>query len=342
MGKQTELFKGDVMEEKLRYYFLSSGYYVVRGINYSFEDNLITDVDLFLYGRMSGMHRERTNVDIKNKKTPKAFERILWAKGLNNLLGFENCVVATTDRREVVRNYGNEHSVIVLDGNFLQKLRNSNESLGRISDEELFKLIDYKASKEFGYVTWRTLYENSKSRLLTELDFSGFNSTILLLNYFVKKCFDKQKKESAVRMVYLLISHSLLILDYILKDIAFLESDERMRQLNDGFKYGNIGRKGFDQIVDRSVAITGSRTPASVIKARLDTGEMDAFKEFFSKIDVIKKVFHWSLGFEIVGYSKTFFSPNHIDSELRGVISILLDYYKIPRKDFFNLYEKIG
>ena len=37
MEKQTELFKGELMEEKLRLYFLNNGYYVARGIKYVFE-----------------------------------------------------------------------------------------------------------------------------------------------------------------------------------------------------------------------------------------------------------------------------------------------------------------
>ena len=120
MENQTELFKGELMEEKLRHYFLSNGYYVARGVKYNFEGNEITDIDLFLYGRSSSIARERINVDIKNKKTPKAFERILWAKGLQVLLKFDSCVVATKDTRELIRNYGLKHNTVIFDGNFLE------------------------------------------------------------------------------------------------------------------------------------------------------------------------------------------------------------------------------
>ena len=66
---QTTLFKGEMMEELLRNYFLNLGYFVVRGIKYRYNENDITDVDLFLYGRISSLSREKINVDVKNKKT---------------------------------------------------------------------------------------------------------------------------------------------------------------------------------------------------------------------------------------------------------------------------------
>src|SRR5665648_540774 len=122
MEKQTELLKGELMEEKLRTYFLNNGYYVARGVKYNFEGNEITDIDLFLYGRVSSLSRIRTNVDIKNKKSPKAFERILWAKGLQELLDFDNCVVATTDKKDVLRKFGLKHNTIILDGNFPSRI----------------------------------------------------------------------------------------------------------------------------------------------------------------------------------------------------------------------------
>jgi hypothetical protein len=66
----------------------------------------VTDVDIWLYSRPSPLTRERANVDIKRKKTPQALERIFWAKGLQQVLSLERCVVATTDTRPDVREFG--------------------------------------------------------------------------------------------------------------------------------------------------------------------------------------------------------------------------------------------
>ena len=127
------------MEEKLRQYFLKNGYYVVRSIKYKHNTYDITDIDLLLYRKISSLSRERINVDIKNKKSPKAFERILWTKGLQSLLGFDRCVVATSDKNDQVRDFGNRHEVIVFDGHFLLKLNYNSED--RLSEEEFIELF---------------------------------------------------------------------------------------------------------------------------------------------------------------------------------------------------------
>ncbi len=337
MKKQGELFKGELMEEKLRVYFQNNGYYVARGVKYNFEGNEITDIDLFLYGRTSSISRERTNVDIKNKKNPKAFERILWAKGLQILLEFDSCVVATTDKRELIRNYGLRHQTTILDGNFLQKL--SYDITQRITEEDLLiqfnKIKSYKIYKN---QTWKTIYENSKSRLLSELDFSGYNSSIIDLNYFLNKCFDKQKKENALRASYIVLSHSLLILDFILKDIAFLEPNLRKESLNNGFKYGNLGREGVNRTIDMAVKIGGSKISANEIKKTLETTEMDILKEYFSKAETTKNIFKWAIKFEQLAFQKVIPNPNDLEPDLKSTLAIMLDHFNINRKNYFGIF----
>lgn len=116
--------KGNKAEESLRLYFLDAGYYVVRGVPYKYKDFDITDIDLFLYGRASALSRERNIVDIKNKKTPQAVERIFWTKGLQKSLNMDHAIVATTETNPAVLAYGKENDVIVLDGKFLKKNTN--------------------------------------------------------------------------------------------------------------------------------------------------------------------------------------------------------------------------
>ena len=340
MTNQGQLFKGELMEEKLRMYFLNSGYYVARGIKYNFEGNEITDIDLFLYSRSSSLSRERINVDIKNKKNPKAFERILWTKGLKELLSFDKCVVATIDKRETIRNYGLKHKVIILDGTFLQKL--NYDTSKRLNEEELFNILTkYKSYKTYRNQSWKNLYEKSKSRILNELDFSGFNSSILDLRYFLNKCFDQQKKEIALRASYIVLSHSLLILDYILKDIAFLEPNLRKEHLKNGFKYGNLGRDGVHRTIDMAVKMTGAKVSANEIKKSLEADDIAVFIEYFSKVETIKSIFKWSLHFEEIAFNKVFINPNNLEPELKGILALFLDYFEINRKRFFSQYDKI-
>lgn len=340
MENQQTLSKGELMEELLRNYFLNSGYYVVRGIKYKYEGFDITDVDLYLYGRSSSLTRQRINVDIKNKKTPQAFERILWANGLMKLLNFNSCIVATTDQRPVIHTFGQLHNTIIMDGAFLAKLR-SNTFPDRLTEEELtIRLSKHKSYKTFDNKDWRYIYETSKSKLLTEQDYSGFNSALSNLIYFIEKVLtDEQKREDATRMIYLVLSHMLIIIDFIVKDIAFLDTPDREKKLSDGFKFGNLGKDGVDKIISMAVQISGNKSANSFLKS-LESIPTDILRDFFSKNDNTKNLFNWSREFEQLGYKKQFIDPDKIDAPLKGVLSVMLDFAKIERKKFFDIYPK--
>ena len=70
--------KGFDLEEALKVYFWQAGYFVVRGIPYRLNGEDVTDIDLWLYERPAASTRRRLIVDIKNRKSPKASERIIW------------------------------------------------------------------------------------------------------------------------------------------------------------------------------------------------------------------------------------------------------------------------
>lgn len=338
MENQQNIGKGELMEELIRNYFINSGYFVARGVKYRYENNDITDVDLFLYGRSSSVTRQRINVDIKNKKSPQAFERILWANGVRELLKFDSCIVATTDPRPVIHKFGQIHNTIILDGIFLSKLRSSSH-LNRLTEEELTSTFaKYKSYKTFGNKDWRYIYEESKSRLLSEQDFSGFNTALSNLSYFIDKIItDSQKREIATRMSYLIISHLLITIDFILKDVAFLDSKEKERKLSDGFKFGNLGRDGVDKIISIAVQISGNKSANAFLKS-IESLPIEILKDFFSKNENAKNLFVWAREFERIGFNKQFLSPESLDSPLKGFISLFLDYLEIERKKFFSLF----
>lgn len=343
MEIQRTIDKGGLMEELLRTYFISLGYFVVRGVKYRYENNDITDIDLYLYGRASSLTRERINVDIKNKKTPQAFERILWANGLKKLLHLNQCIVATTDNRPMVHSFGKIHNTIILDGAFLAKLKSS-LNLDRLTEDEL--LMEFANHKNYNksnyYKDWRFLYERSKSRLLTELDFSGFNSTILDISSIIDVVItDQQKRDQAVRMLYALLSHLLLIIDFILKDIAFLEQAEKEKKLSNGFKFGNLGKEGIDKIIEMAVKISGNRSAGTIMNS-LDSKSTDIFKDYFSRNDTSKNIFNWAKAFEQLAFKKSLTYPEDIEAYLKGVISMVLDFNKVDRKAFFGLFPKSG
>lgn len=337
MEEQLKLFKGELMEELVRNYFLNAGYFVVRGARMKFESNDLTDIDLFLYGRSSSILRERINVDIKNKKTPQAFERIVWANGIMKILGFDACIVATTDNRNVVHAFAQKHATTVLDGTFLQKLRVKEAGNERLSEDALMlELIHFKSYKNFNNKTWAQIYDSQKSRLLTELDFSGFHASAHTLNYFIDKTVaDVQKRDVAIRMTYITISHLLIIMDFILKDIAFLELPDKANKLTDGLRFGNLGQDGFDRILKMAIQISGSSS-AKQVKKSLEDIPVEILRDFFVKNENANNLFSWAKEFESNGYKKALIAPIELDPALRGVLSVFLDYIGLERKKYFE------
>jgi hypothetical protein len=340
MESQQVLSKGELMEELLRDYFIGSGYYVVRGVKFNYEGFDITDVDLYLYGRSSSLTRQRINVDIKNKKSPQAFERILWVNGLMKLLNFNSCIVATTDRRPVIHAFGQLHNTIILDGTFLSKLR-ANTTLDRLTEEDfLSNIARHKSYQTYENKDWRFIYELSKSKLLNEQDFAGFNSVLLTLLYFVEKSLtDEQKREDATRMIYLILSHLLIIADFIIKDIAFLDKSEREKKLSDGFKFGNLGKEGVSKIISMAIQISGNSSKNSFLES-LDGIPINILTDFFAKNDNANNLFGWAKELEMLGYKRIFVTPNQIEAPLKGVISMILDFHSIDRRRFFGIFPK--
>jgi len=334
------LDKGYRMEERLRNYFLDLGFFVVRGIRFTYESFEITDVDLWLYNRPSSITRERIIVDIKSKKTPQAIERIFWTKGLMEALNLDDCLVATTEKRESVREFGLKNGVTVLDGQFLSKLRELRPE--RLVEEEFLTIIKQAEDPKFKD-DWKKRFETSKAILIGQMDYSGCIALLSNLKYYMEQAIvNKLKSTEACRMVYLLLSYFLISLDYVLKELAFLDSNERAQRLSEGFKFGSLGKAGIERTLDLAVRISGqSNVVRNNFLKLYDSIPVDILKDFFSKNENSKKMFHQSKGLEAFAYNRIFVSPNELDSEFKGLISIILDYHSIDRSKFFNSVSSI-
>jgi hypothetical protein len=218
-----EVNKGQKMEETLRIYFLKSGYYVIRGVPFKYKDFDITDIDLWLYNRTSPVSREISIVDVKNKKTPLAIERIFWTKGLQIAVKANNALVATTDKRKDVKEFGKDLNVFVLDGNFLDKIKKYEAQLdSRLTNEDFFTMIDnYSLGKLDG--NWKGKLSESVSLLALGLNFDNVNKLIENARFFASQVLIKpSQKEVALRCFYKICSCIAVNIDYLQRDLSFL------------------------------------------------------------------------------------------------------------------------
>jgi len=342
MASDKGNLKGGVAEEALRSYFNSIGYYTARGVPFEYSGYTLTDVDLFLYLKESSISRTRSNVDIKRKRTPQAMERIFWAKGLQDVLGLDSCIVSTTDKRFETVQFGRAHDVVVLDGHFMQRvLSYSPEKDGRIPEEDFIKMIDSRSIAQPN--TWlKAQYEESKKLLLTELNFNGCN---LLLGKIDLALQEYQVTggayEPAVRLFYAFVSYFLISLDYVSRSFSYRSTDERKKEMSDGFKYGESGKSRVEEISRIAVSLVEQSTSGDLVIKNGLTDELERqmsefpaeiLVEYFGKSEHQKSMFDDARYFERMAYSKLLMEPKELESHPKGIVAVICDFLRIDRK----------
>ncbi|WP_164489484.1 hypothetical protein [Shewanella algae] len=332
------------MEEQLRNYFIQSGYFVVRGVPFVYEGFDVTDIDLWLYSRESSLTRSITIVDVKNKKTPQAIERIFWAKGLAKAVKANKVIVATTDKRKEVKDFGSDLDVLVLDGTFLSKLTKSEGFLrNRFSDEEFIDEIEkYSLVKLDG--DWKGQIVKCKSLLAKEIGFDACNQWLEVSRFFAEQILTKPSQlEVAIRCFYYSLSLFCIGVDFILKELSFLDHDDRVGKLVEGFTFGSKGREGVTKMLSLSLSLVEQFAPeGKAISSQVRTKVMADFDslptnilgEYFSKADVGKITFSSAKELENLAMSRQFKTHSESSIELRGIIGCLLDCWGINRKAF--------
>lgn len=345
MSKSPQvLLKGSRMEELLRSYFLKAGYYVVRGVPFIYEGFDVTDIDLWLYSRTSSVSREITLVDAKNKKTPQAIERIFWVQGLRVATKASNAVVATTDKRQEVKDFGRELGVLVLDGTFLGKLDKTDAPNAlRFSEEEFFSKIDeYSLNRIDG--DWRGRMVLSKSLLAKSLSFDSCNEWLSQGKFFAEQSITKSnQRETALRCLYMVCSFIAIAVDYCMRELSFHEQSERSILIKDGFTYGSKGSAGLKKILNVAMGLIEQHANDGVVISRQVRTSIDRqladlntsiLGEFFSKNEVAKTLFSVAKEFEQIAMSRDFSSDATATTELRSVLYCLLDYWEVDRVMF--------
>ncbi|WP_135456764.1 hypothetical protein [Vibrio echinoideorum] len=341
MAKQ--LGKGFEMEEHLRSYFNKAGYYVVRGVPFNYEGFDVTDIDLWLYSRASPTARNITIVDVKNKKTPQAIERIFWVKGLTEAVAADDAIVATTEKREAVKDFGKQLGVLVLDGVFLSKLSKKATPSLRLSDEEFVNNIElYSLGKLDG--DWKGQIILSKAMLSNGLNFDTCNKWLQVAEFFAQQTvMHTTHSVTAYRCFTYVLSLFSIGVDYIMRELSFLDQNERREKLAEGFTYGSMGKEGIDNMINMSLSLVEQfseegKSVANQVKRKVET-EFDTLPssilaEFLSSNAHTTSLFNVAKELELCATSKEFTNYSSLSVPVKSLIGCLLDYWSIDRKSF--------
>lgn len=336
--------KGYRFEELLRRYFIRNGYFTVRGVPFVYEGFDITDIDIWLYDRPSPISRHRIIVDAKNKSTPKALERIFWTKGLQQVLGIEQSIVATTERRSAVTEFGREQDVLILDGAFLNRLEKSPGSEpfeNRLTEEQFVDLLaTYHPTKEGG--DWRGRYKSAKRPLARSLGYNSVNGWLIDAKFFAEQAhLVLTHREVALRLLYMFISFIAIAVDFVMKDLAFSESSTKLTALNDGLRYGSQGAAGTKELLGLATGLIEQYAPEQRVlgtrireglRRELDTIPTKILAEFFAKQSVSQELFNVAKELEAAAYSTIFVPPATLSAASKGMLGVLLDFWEMDRK----------
>jgi hypothetical protein len=346
--KSLELDKGSRAEELLREYFISCGFYVVRGAKVYFQKIEVSDVDLWLYSRPSLISRSRINVDLKRKGAPKALERILWTKGLQDILRTDQCIVATTDKRPLVKDFGDRNGVKVLDGNFMDRLLiNDRKESGRLSEEEFINAVRGTPDDKF-VSDWKTRFFKAKNRIVVSLGFDSCNAWLEDSRFFIEQSLVSRRAEIACRLTYLVLSFFLIGLDFVLAKNEFDVDQERVRALEEGLKFGDRGMAQTEQTVNLASRLIATYAPGSNslgdrirVEVTQDMHDLPTgvLVNYFTREEVRNSLFDLAFELESIAFGRNFVHPDKLGSPMKAALAVVLDYHQIERKRFFSILQ---
>lgn len=345
--------KGYRLEELLRAYFLRAGFFVVRSVPFQDAGDDLTDIDLWLYERPTGSSRRRQIVDAKSRTRPKAVERLLWTKGLAQLLDVDGAYVATTDARPMLRGISKKLGISVLDGADIRRISQSEKVIfpDRISEEEFVGKITSidraRRSKEF-----QLQYHDIKFSLIDHFGAGTINRALDSFTFFAAAAVtshpNTDASEIALRLTYFAAAVVALSLDYIGSEVSFRAAEERQGALINAIRFGDIDETaGLERIrlaigLLQKYAPTGEATARAVdlaVKQDFKSIPAEIIAEYVVKSTKPEELFQIARQLEHLSFLNAVTSFDGLGMEDKSFIAMLLDYSGVDRARFASCWS---
>src|SRR5215212_3478728 len=340
MSAFVDMDEGGVAEEALRRYFLGMGSFVVRGVPLREGDEGVSDVDLWVYTRVSAYARQISIVDVKNRKRARGFERILWVKGLQAAMKADEAIVATSDARDALTPFASRVGVRVLTSQPLRAIAQRFSSAhGRLSGEELHAV--WRTTKYEGVETIQSRVERSLSWLARGISFAALNSWLDDAIHFLNVAFEKEAKPDAfTRAAYFCASLAALGADFLGREVAFAEAEARRDRFKQGLLFGGSGpNMGKDLLDFAEAAATEFLDPTGAAAATIRKGveekmallPVEGLAEFFTRPAAGRELLDGALALEAATFATEVPKSHLLRPEAKAVLGALLDYAGMPR-----------
>jgi hypothetical protein len=352
MGKEKGS-KGLDLEEMLRAYFLRAGFFVARGVALQHGGEDLTDIDIWLYERPTGSSRRRQIVDAKSKNKPKAVERLLWTKGLAELLEVDGAYVATTDSRPLLRGIAKKLGIALLDGADLRRIGESEKVAypDRLTEEEFLANI-VKFDRIRRDRTVHTFYADIKSSLIDGFGAATINRALdtfgAVTSLAVSLHPDSDDAQLAARMSQFAASIVALSIDFVVSEFSFRTVDERRTALINAIRYGNSDEAaGRERIVlatellrkyGPNGEVTG-RAVETAIMRDLQNIPAEIVGEFVAKHIRQDELFQIAKRLEHSAFSRVLPSFDTLGTDEKSFVAALLDFSGVDRSRFADAWK---
>ena len=339
--------KGPKMEELVRAYFLRAGFFVLRGIVLRHAGVDLTDIDVWVYERSATLARRRTIIDVKDRKTPQAAERMFFVKGLAEIVGVEGAGVATSDSRAALRELARKHGVLWIDGSDFQRLKSSQALAGqnRLSEEAFGALVaavdDVRGNKNFrdgiGFI---------KSTVADRFGAASANAATECFRTCAEEAVKAHPGSSAAhtitRVSYLAASLVAAGLDFASAETALRPSAERVRQMSDAIRLGAdadgaLANLRWAEAAIREYLPNGASLAQTVRKKfedQIKAIPAEGFAEIVVKLTTSDRLFAIAKQLEHAAYAQKFVTFDDLGTDEKGFLGALLDFANVARQRF--------
>lgn len=340
MSPSPDLDKGGVAEEALRHYFQSLGSFVIRGVPLRESGELVSDIDLWVYTRVSAYARQISIVDIKNRKRARGFERILWVRGVQAAVGADEAIVATTDTRNELAPFAARLGVHLLTPQPLKAIvsRFAADN-GRLTNEELYAI--WRAMRRGGGETIQARIEAALNHLARGISFPTLNSWIDDAVVFLRAANEIEPSPGAYsRAAYFSLALIAMGADYLGRDLAFADAETRRLNFQQGLLFGSSAAAlGRDMLGFTEAAVTEFLDPTGSSASTIRRGFEDkiaalpvgSLVDFFTRPAAGRELLDGAVALEAAAFARDVPAARELKPEAKALIGAVLDYGGISR-----------
>ena len=272
-------------------------------------------------------------------------ERLLWTKGLIQLLDVDGAYVATTDTRPMLREISKKLGISVLDGADIKRMSDSDRVIyhDRISEEDSLRAIVSVDRMRRGK-DLQLQYHDVEFALIDNFGAKTLNRALDSFGFFAGAAVTAHPGSEAagiaLRLSYFAAAVAALALDYISSEVSFRAANERRTALTNAIRFGDIDEIIGTERIRLAVALikkyaaggdSAARTVELGIKNDLNNIPAEIVAEHIVKNTKNDDLFQIAIRLEHLVFSRNATPFDVLNAEDKGFVGMLADYSGIDR-----------